>query len=890
MATVADLLVRIGADTSAMKKEIAAAKRQLNTAFGKEFMDISKTAVKALEGIVVGIAAIGAASLKTATHLQTTRMAFTNLLGDAEKANEFTRKLEDFAFNTPIDFSQVTALSKEMVSLGFTTDQVIPILQAAGDAAFGLGLGAEGVNKVTDAFKMMVATGEVSTKVLKSLAMQGIPAWEMLAAKLGTDVPGAMQMVSDKAVDVSTAMQALVEGMNDKFGGQMEEYGKTLEGGLSSLQDGVERAMRQVGIRIEKALGVGQIMADAGCALGEFANAVESSGIMAALDQTIPTKFKLAIIGIATALTALAVPAIYASYLAMAPLIATLGAAVVACSPFIAAGAAIAATLASLILYWDEVVDAVSAGAQALGVLATGAAEVVTEAFFWLGKGVINAVGWMFETITGYCPDWLNEWNSMLDSAIDTGRNWAKEAIQWFQEVLSVKREASSDMDNSDSWDKTSYGFMQNDIPQKGSLFDNFKGLNNDKGGSSKGGAAKQTPEEKALDAYIKKLVDTKYHADELWKKQSQGAALHASQLSLLGDKYIANQAVYSAGLADIQNEHKNYLAGLEKEKTLSLQINDPAMQATALKSIEDRIAAEDRLYQLKLKQAQLDLNKKNVDQATTDINNNYVNQNDDVYGQMAQRENNSFNNNIQQLKEQAEAGVITLDQYKQKYTELQTEHDKFQSKLDKSKNISNQMASAFTNAFMSFLDGTKTAGEAFADFAKSIIMYIIQMIVQAAILKAIAPWMNSMFGLSDGGAVTLADGGVVYAATGGRISGAGTSRSDSIPAMLSNGEYVVNAAAVDKVGLPFLDMINRGKYPKFASGGAVSGGIVKKAIVPKAEKEPTSKTTNNSLTLSVQALDAASFNEFLGNGGLDTIKQRLFDEDRLFASEVGVW
>ena len=163
MATVADLLVKIGADTSQMKKEIAAAKRQLNTAFGKEFMDISKTAVKALEGIVVGIAAIGVASLKTATHLQTTRMAFTNLLGDAEKANEFTRKLEDFAFNTPIDFTQVTALSKEMVSLGFTTDQVIPILQAAGDAAFGLGLGAEGVNKVTDAFKVMVATGEGST-------------------------------------------------------------------------------------------------------------------------------------------------------------------------------------------------------------------------------------------------------------------------------------------------------------------------------------------------------------------------------------------------------------------------------------------------------------------------------------------------------------------------------------------------------------------------------------------------------------------------------------------------------------------------------------------------------------------------------------------------------
>ena len=41
-------------------------------------------------------------------------------------------------------------------------------------------------------------------------------------------------------------------------------------------------------------------------------------------------------------------------------------------------------------------------------------------------------------------------------------------------------------------------------------------------------------------------------------------------------------------------------------------------------------------------------------------------------------------------------------------------------------------------------------------------------------------------------------------------ISGPGTSLSDSIPAMLSNGEYVINARAVQNVGVPMLDQINR--------------------------------------------------------------------------------
>lgn len=58
--------------------------------------------------------------------------------------------------------------------------------------------------------------------------------------------------------------------------------------------------------------------------------------------------------------------------------------------------------------------------------------------------------------------------------------------------------------------------------------------------------------------------------------------------------------------------------------------------------------------------------------------------------------------------------------------------------------------------------------------------------------------------------------------ATGGYVSGAGTSTSDSIPAMLSNGEFVVNARATRR-WLPFLKAINEGDVPGFSDGGYVS-------------------------------------------------------------------
>ena len=73
--------------------------------------------------------------------------------------------------------------------------------------------------------------------------------------------------------------------------------------------------------------------------------------------------------------------------------------------------------------------------------------------------------------------------------------------------------------------------------------------------------------------------------------------------------------------------------------------------------------------------------------------------------------------------------------------------------------------------------------------------------------------------------------GDAVYAAGGGHIFGPGTGTSDSIPARLSHGEYVINAASTAK-HLPLIHAINddRLKSAKFAVGGYVGfddGGFV---------------------------------------------------------------
>lgn len=83
--------------------------------------------------------------------------------------------------------------------------------------------------------------------------------------------------------------------------------------------------------------------------------------------------------------------------------------------------------------------------------------------------------------------------------------------------------------------------------------------------------------------------------------------------------------------------------------------------------------------------------------------------------------------------------------------------------------------------------------------------------------------------------------GGIKKFAAGGLVSGPGSATSDSIPARLSAGEYVVRAAAVRQVGVAFLDSLNGLSVgPRFKGGelAFAAGGLVPEVKVPPAQPQ----------------------------------------------------
>ena len=157
---------------------------------------------------------------------------------------------------------------------------------------------------------------------------------------------------------------------------------------------------------------------------------------------------------------------------------------------------------------------------------------------------------------------------------------------------------------------------------------------------------------------------------------------------------------------------------------------------------------------------------------------------------------------------QQGEQARAMLEQMKLKIVELKTAGNELQKAFE------DGLTRGIESSLMSLAQGTMTLKDAIKNLALTVVNAMAQVAAQQLALQAV----SGITGLFGGAA-----GASVMAATGGYIRGPGTGTSDSIPARLSNGEFVVREAMVRKYGVGFLHAINRGRLAGFADGGLVS-------------------------------------------------------------------
>ena len=844
-------------------------------------------------GMAGGILNMGIASVQAAAQMRQYEIAFQTMLKSAEAGTQMLRELQQFAAETPFDVPGVVSAGQQLMAFGFKAEEIIPMLTNLGDAASGLGLGTEGVSRLAYALGQMQTSGKLNAQDMMQLTSAGISAWDMLAQAAGKTVAEMKDLCSKGAIDSKAAVQTIVAGMNEQFGGMMAKTSDEVAGLLANIEETAGNTSAAVGKYLTEAFNIKGILKDVSDRLGEFQQKMQTAteqgrSLRDVIKECVPAPVIAAMGAFAAALAVISVAAV-----------ATLGAVLGLSAGIVAAGAAIGAAIALIITYWDDLANAVKVAVQAILDTVVIIGTAVTEAVLGVVNWIIGTIGDMWANITGNQDNWFSKFSSMLGDAIKEVEDFAKKAIDWFGRVFAAKK-AVVDTRNADAElaqiqeDYKIYdeGKKTTKNPDSGKLFQNP-----DKGnlGSGRSSALKQE------NIALKALQDENKIKQERLKIENEYVRL---KLKKEKDLFEAQNAIAKQYGTDAQ-KHQIQLEEIKFNKKRELQEENLAYTEqmlaaeNALKEAQLRGASQKELEMLKEKlQLIKDTHAYTVDNiektaianansAKTDYSNKQIGWQASYNASGTVGQMNMAND---KWKDDATASVNANpwanDEMKlEMLTAINKKYDEQQQKINtisKIQQTSNQLAKDFSSAMTDWITGAQSFGDAMKGILKQLIAQLIQAAIYATIVAACT-------GGGGGFAARWSSAFGKGLATGGSVAGHGTGTSDSVPAMLSNGEYVLNAQAVDRLGVPFLNGLNTGRLRGFSSGGLVGSGGNSNYKAENANSRGLAQGV--SLTMNISALDGEDvMDKLLRCGGLDAIKQALFTNNREFSGEVGTW
>jgi tape measure domain-containing protein len=212
------------------------------SSFGRRFTPamsrIARTSALAFTG---AFAAAGLWGINVAADFEQTRIGFEGILGDAAKAEKLLKDLRDFAAKTPFEFTGLADSAKQLLAVGFTTEEILPTMETLGNVAATLGVGEAEIKGVVRALGQMRGKGKASAEELQQISEQipGFSAITVIAEDMGITTAEAFKLMEKGAIPADDAIESILNGMEEFPGaaGAMDRQSKTLNGVLSTFKD-----------------------------------------------------------------------------------------------------------------------------------------------------------------------------------------------------------------------------------------------------------------------------------------------------------------------------------------------------------------------------------------------------------------------------------------------------------------------------------------------------------------------------------------------------------------------------------------------------------------------------------------------------------------------------
>lgn len=257
---------KTSAETKELKNQLAAAEAQLKTtasalksanngmdSFGKSAGSTGSGLTAALtksQLLASAISTLSTAALSGAkqfvsmgieynAQIESYRVGLTNMLGDAQAANEAMAAIQEDAARTPFSVDSLTQANQLLISAGENADYSRKVIMALGDAVSATGGGNVELSRMAANLQQIANVGKASAIDIKQFAYAGINVYQVLADYTGKTV----QEVQNMTISYDVLSQALIAASEEggRYYNAMDTQSQTMNGRVSTLKDNVSQ-------------------------------------------------------------------------------------------------------------------------------------------------------------------------------------------------------------------------------------------------------------------------------------------------------------------------------------------------------------------------------------------------------------------------------------------------------------------------------------------------------------------------------------------------------------------------------------------------------------------------------------------------------------------------
>ncbi len=187
-----------------------------------------------------------------AARIEDLRVTFTQMTGDAEQAGQILDDLWHDAANGAVGLEQMAATAKPLLNVFSDSASIREWARRFADIATGSGVAADQLSKV---FSRAMAIGKIDSRAIDTLARQGIPIYQELAAVIGTTTEAVQAMVK-KGLVSADQYAAAFRRMTDeggKYYNLSSQLSNTSAGSWGTMLENINRVAAKLGEPINEA-------------------------------------------------------------------------------------------------------------------------------------------------------------------------------------------------------------------------------------------------------------------------------------------------------------------------------------------------------------------------------------------------------------------------------------------------------------------------------------------------------------------------------------------------------------------------------------------------------------------------------------------------------------